>query len=233
MNNEKILDRAKKMLALGKCLGTTEQERDTALQMAYRLLAKHNLTVADVNMHEAPEPRDRYKVPGWSMLWAKSAHHHIADLFFCEYYYGGKINSTKCWHYFVGKEGNATTAMHMADYIVASILKEGRTRYGDNLCPETRSFALGAVSKLRQRIAVLKEQAAKDPELSSGTALMLVNVYASEKAANALILPSDLKEGRAGKPADSEQWHEGRAFGDKLSLNVRVGNDQKKKLGIK
>lgn len=231
MNNQnevenKVLARVKKMLALGNCLGTTEHERDTALKQAYKLLAKHNLSIEQVGGDDEPEIRDNYKVAGWSMIWAKTAFMHIADLFFCEYYYGSKINATKCQHHFVGKEGNAKTAMHIANHVVISILKEGRSRYGDNLCPETRAFALGCVSKLRERIKELKAEAAKESaaEYAGGTALALVDVYASEKAANQLMLPSTLKPSRgSSKAVDAEAYHGGREFGKSISLNVRVG----------
>ena len=46
--NEKVLERIKKMLTLGNDAGATEAERETALRMAYNVMAKYNLTIADL-----------------------------------------------------------------------------------------------------------------------------------------------------------------------------------------
>jgi hypothetical protein len=223
---DKVLNRLKKMLALGNCMGTTEHERDAAMQQAYKLMLKHNLTEEDVNAHNAPEARDTYSQAGWSMVWARQATNQIADLFFCTYWWGRKINATKCYHYFVGKESNAKTAMLMTDYIVGSILKEGRTRYGDNLCPETRSFAVGCVSKLAQRIRKLKEEAAEEQaagNYTGGTELILANYYESEQAANIAIMNPNVKEVKLrNKPVQREEFQAGQEFAETLSLNVRV-----------
>ena len=250
--NNKVLDRVKKMLALGNCMGTTEHERDTAMKQAYKLITKYNLDPNALKEEaDTAGPRGDFKQAGWSMLWARQASHLIAELFFCEYYYSGKINATKCYHQFVGKEGNATTAMHITDHIVSSILKEGRARFGDNLCAGTRSFALGCVDRLHVRIAALKREAATEYSAPSstqsngaagtaqgssvqgstaGTALALANVYQSEKEANEALLPK-LKINKAqGKAAEASPYFAGREFGDKLSLNIQVGGSSTTKL---
>ncbi len=226
VDNDKVLSRLKKMLALGNCMGTTEHERDAAMQQAYKLMLKYNLTENDVNKHDAPEARDTYSQAGWSMVWARSATHNIADLFFCQYMWGPKINATKCFHYFVGKESNAKTAMLMTDFIVGSILKEGRTRFGDNLCAGTRSFAVGCVAKLRERIQKLKDEAAAEQKAGNytgGTELILADYYESEKASNLALIAPNVKEKKlVTKAVQRDAYLQGKEFGETLSLNVKV-----------
>lgn len=232
----KIVSRIKKMLALGNCMGTTEGERDAAISQAYKLMAKYNLDEAAVKKTDEPEPRGRYSAAGWSMLWCRHAFAAIADLFFCEYAYnnkGGKINATKCYHYFYGRESNAKTAMMVADQVVASILKEGRNRYGDNLCAATRSFATGCVAKLYRRIDKLKEEASQEnAPASSCTSLALMNLYESERQANRELM-TNVAAAKATKVKDVDPIHyrAGYDHGDKLSLNVQVG--QAKRQAIK
>ncbi len=227
--DNKILDKLQKMLALGKCMGTTEHERDTAMKMAYKLMVAHNLTEDDVNKHSAPEVRDRYEAAGWAMVWARDATQVIADLFFCKYAYNAKkINATKTMHYFYGKESNAKTAIYMADFIVSSILKEGRKRFGDNLCAGTRSFATGCVVTLSRRVRKLKEEAIEEQQAGTytgGTELMLVDLYAMEEASNALLM-TDVKEAKERKsaPVQGDAYHAGREFAKDLSLNMGIGS---------
>lgn len=231
--DNKVLDKLQKMLALGKCMGTTEHERDTAMKMAYKLMVAHNLTEADVAKHRAPEVRGRYEVAGWAMPWARDATNVIADLFFCKYAYSSrKINSTKTMHFFYGKESNAKTAMYMADFIVGRILKEGRTRFGDNLCPATRSFATGCVVTLARRVKKLKEDAIAEQaagEYTGGSELMLLDLYAQEEAANAL-LTTNVKQAKPRKEAEvnAEHYFAGRAFAKDLSLNVEIASTNPK-----
>lgn len=123
--------------------------------------------------------------------------------------------------------------MHLSDFIVVSILKEGRGRYGDNLCAQTRSFGLGCASKLRQRIRALKAEVAAEQaagNYTGGTALVLADVYKAEQTANLAIMPANLKTGRAGKPAEAEQWREGRQYAEKLSLNVAIKETKRERL---
>lgn len=222
---DKVLERLRKMLALGNCMGTTEHERDTAMKHAFNLMLKHNLTEADVKAHNAPEPRDRYGQAGWSMVWARQASDAIAGLFFCQYSWGHKINATKCMHYFTGKESNAKSAMLVVDFIVGSILKEGRTRYGDNLCPQTRSFAVGCVDTLYRRVASLKADAIAQQvqgKYTGGTELVLASLYESESKAN-LALMTNVKEHKLrNKEVSAEEYYAGRKFAKDLSLNVSV-----------
>ena len=46
--HEKIMARVKKMLTLAYDKGATEGERDNALRMAHKYLAKYNLDIAEV-----------------------------------------------------------------------------------------------------------------------------------------------------------------------------------------
>jgi len=58
----KVLERVKKMIALGNDAAATEAERETALRMAYNLLAKYNLSMSDLPEDESHEARERQDV---------------------------------------------------------------------------------------------------------------------------------------------------------------------------
>jgi len=225
----KVLSRVKKMLAIAECSGATEAERDTALKMAYNVLAKHNLTMVDLDVHVAnqQDPRAMHIEVGHSDIWAKSIYHSVASLFFCKYFSGQKVNAWKMKLHFVGRESNATTAMHMSTFIVESLIKESRKRFGHNKNPEARAFNLGAAHKLSERIREIKQaQAAEAQAEVKGRDLVLVNLYDSEARANALVISElgfNLKPSAKGKQTvRADAYEAGKEFGAGIGLAPQV-----------
>jgi hypothetical protein len=237
----KIINRITKILAIANDLSATEHERDTALQMAYKLLAKHNLDMVDIKSTDEPEPRIENVQAMFGMPWCRQVCNSVAGLFFCSYYYKTrKINATQMNHVFVGKESNVMTATVMSNYLINTILKECRNRYKHNLCPESRAFATGASNKLTQRVKVLKEEATKASTDATGaktpgTSLVLANLYDLEAQANELFLANHkFKESRAvTKAVDGDAYYAGKDFGNKLNLNLQVEKTTADQLKLK
>lgn len=224
--SEKIIDRIRKMLALANDLAATEHERDTALNMAYKTMAKYNIDMATIGQKEAEEVRESYEYHGFSFPFAKDIAYTVADLFFCFYLSSYKINGTQCIHRFIGKESNAATAMVMTDYIIKSVMKEGRKLYKQNTSPECRSFCLGAARKLAQRVREMKAAAMNPAGESMSTALVIVSLYESEYADNEQLakLKHDYRIVKA-RPSkiDQNAFNEGREYGAKINLSLQVG----------
>jgi hypothetical protein len=234
MSEDKIINRIKKMLALANDLAASEGERDNALRMAYNLMAKHNLDIATVEAHgkKSEEPRIKFDSDGWSWTWAKQTRNIVADLFFCKYFFGQKINGTQCHHHFVGRESNAMTAAVMSDWIVDSILKEGRAIYKQNTAPGTRAFAIGAMHKLYERVEQIKrERAAEMERESTGTALVLQDYYKGERSANEQWIAEHiggLKHHAARhSKVNADAYAQGQEFGAKINLNTQVSHERK------
>lgn len=234
---DKIINRIKKMLALANDLAATEGERDNALRMAYATMAKHNIDIASVDeaTKEQTEPRVNFESTGWSWSWTHQVRNIVADLFMCRYYYrdqgSGKINGTQCYHHFIGRESNAMTAAVMSEYIVDSILKEGRKLYKQNTAPGTRAFAIGAMHKLCERVQEIKRsQAAQSEAESSGTALVLASLYQTEKDANDKMLAEiGVTERKArNSKVDTSAYQAGMEFGSKINLDLQVGEEARK-----
>ena len=227
MTEEKIVNRIRKMLALASDNAASEGERDNALRMAYNLMAKYNIDQSKVESVEEQERRVNYDITGWSMLWAVHIHNVIAPLFFCKYYRGRKINGTKLEHHFVGKESNAVTASYMATFIVTSVLKEGRANGWHNLSAEMRSFDLGVVHKLQERVTEIRKAAEQDSAGEPGTAIVLASLYKTELEANLAFLNNEgiglKKAGHRGRAANNiGAYQAGQEFGGSINLNRQV-----------
>lgn len=233
MSEEKILDRVRKMLALANDTRASDGERDNALRMAHNLLAKHNLSLADVEAaaRNASDPRGEHSEVGWAQPWARTIYDAMAHLFFCRYAYGGKINSTKLRHKMIGRASNATTALLMSDYLCTSILRECRQLYTHNLSPQSREFATGAAHRIYWRVQqMIKDQAAQRAEhpMSNGRALVLADIYRVESEANALAVVElwpELKKGKAAPDVPlTKAYFAGQEYGATAALNVQVGS---------
>lgn len=227
-----IIEKIKKLLALANDAGASEGERDNALRMAHGLLAKHNLDMSQVKASQQCEGREEHMNPTWGMLWCRNLSNHVAKLFFCEYYYGHKINGTKMQHHFVGKSSNVVTAALMADFLIHSILKECRSRSWHNLSVETRSFAMGATRMVGERVAKLM----KSPEgVGESTALVVQNLYQSEQEANEAFLKArgtSLVSTKSRSTAvDGYAYAAGKDYGSKVGLDVQVGNRSALRIG--
>lgn len=238
--NEKVINRLKKMLALANNAGATEGERDAALQQSYTLLAKYNLTMAQVDQHNntPEEAREAQKATFPVYPWARQIANQVAGLFFCKYYYMKLGVGKQATHVFIGKESNAATAQYMAEFVVRSVMREAAKMYGSAIAPEARNFAVGVVSKLWDRIREIKASFNKKQEVeTTGTALVLASLYESEAKANASWLEQlgvKLKAGvnRQKGVTDSDAYVAGREFGAKVSLAPQIATTRDNKLRL-
>jgi hypothetical protein len=233
MQDEKIISRVKKMLALANDAGAAEGERDNALRMAYNLIAKYNLTMESIETHGQEQRLDE-KGSFHGAPWSVSVTNSIAQLFFCKYYVAKHEGEGRrdYGHHFVGKESNAVTARYMAEFVVTSILNEGgkAMRREKETSAWWRSFCIGAADRIRVRVQELRqhEQEANRPAASTGTALVLADVYRTELVANDEWLKAQgvrlRKGGGAGRGAASGDGRAaGDAFGKTIQLNRQVG----------
>ncbi len=230
---EKVINRIRKMLALANDLAATEHERDTALKMAYNTMAKHNLAMHDLT--EAQETRDMFDTQNFSFPFARRIAGSMATLFMCDVIIGEKINGTQCKYYFVGLESNAATCMVMTDFVIKSIMKEGRRLYKQNTSTECRSFCQGAASKLSARVTqmLIDEVARKNTESSSMTVggLVLFDLRQIERSANSNFdtgFSTTMKKQKK-TTVNTNAYDQGQTFGASINLNLQVGHGQETK----
>ena len=233
MSQERILEKVRKLLAMANHENANETERDTALRQAHALLTKHGLDMVDVKEHEREkiDPRGEFRHEDWSIPWTRIVRAAIAKLFMCQYYYGGKINGTRSHHYFVGRESNATTAEYMSVFVVGSILKEGRARYGHNLSPKTRAFGEGAATRLYARVEQLIAQKVQEVQVSDGKGLVLVDIRKAEESANAEFVKDwNIKKAVArNSDVDAEAYRAGAEHANSIGLNIQVSTTEEPK----
>lgn len=245
------VERIRKLLAMGSSEAGNEAEREIALKRAYTLLAKHNLTVADVGSAQSAEKREEQVARLSVFPWARGIAHSLASLFFCSYYYQrghGKLAN----HSFVGKASNAITASEMSQYVISSVFKELRARFGSETSPHARAFATGVETAIRMRCNAMRREAEAEqaaaaapkagavmqgddgstvalaaPTGATSTALVLSSVYKAEQTENDAWIAKhvgNLKTSKdLTKPTGGSAYHAGKAHGATISLNKQVG----------
>lgn len=222
----KVLERVKKMIALGNDAAATEAERETALRMAYNLLAKYNLSLSDLPEDGSNEARERQDVVISADRWARSLAQAVAKLFFCRYFYSQTGTSGKDKHCFVGRQSNVITARYMSEFLIKSVKREATSRYKSPTTPQGRSFCVGTVDSIRKRVEVMIKS---DTESTPGTALVLVSLHERESTANQKWLDSEglsltTSRARADNSLRAGAFYEGREYGKTVSLNQQVKN---------
>ena len=223
----KVLDRIKKMLALGNDAAATEGERETALHMAYNLLAKHNLSITDLPGDKNNEPRERQETTISADKWARSLAQYVGKLFFCNYYHVTGV-SGKDVHCFIGRQSNVVTATYMAEFLIKAVKREASKRYKSPTSPEGRSFCVGTTSTIRKRV---EDMIKSDTESTPGTALVLVKLHETEKDANDKWLEDDgvnlvTKKARADTSLKAGAFYSGKDYGKTVSLNSQAGTSK-------
>lgn len=231
MSEEKIIGRVKKMLALANDSGASEGERDNALRMAYNLIAKYNLSMSSIESH-GEESRVDESGSFRGQPWVVSVVSSVAQLFFCKYYFVKK-KGMNYDHHFVGKDSNAVTARYMAEFVVTSIIAQGRkeSRAIGESSAWRRSFFMGAADRIRSRIIELRKEEGdsnKKDVASGGTSLVLASVYDSERKANEDWLASQGVSLRTKKitskvAAHMSGYSSGDSFGKTIQLSRQVG----------
>jgi hypothetical protein len=222
----KVLERVKKMIALGNDAAATEAERETALRMAYNLLAKYNLSISDLPSDQDNEARERQDVVISADRWARSLAQAVAKLFFCKYFYSGTGTSGKDKHCFVGRQSNVITARYMSEFLIKSVKREATGRYKSPTSPQGRSFCVGTVDSIRKRV---EEMIKTDTESTPGTALVLASLHQREADANSKWLKQaglslTTSKARADNSLRASAFYDGREYGKTVSLNQQVKN---------
>lgn len=249
---EKLLNRVKKMLALANDSAASEGERDNALRMAHATLAKHNLSMQEVDAlgnSTSNDPRLKQEFDHEAdKLWGRNTVHGIGKLFFCFYFSYSGSNPRHC---LVGKSVNVATATYMSEYVIGSIRRESeqavKRYYGDvklnsildfdgDKRPEAskpvwaEAFCAEAAKVVHERCEQMARDAANQrAEGGNGNSVVLASVYKNELEANRLFLSSlgiQLQAGRsAGYQRDvGSARSAGQAFGKSINLSQQIGN---------
>jgi len=221
MNDPKLIEKIQKMLELGR-RGGSESEMETAMRMVHELLAKYNLTIADVKApQEEAAVQDETSRSGQRIeVWQQSIWQSISSLYFCFHYIDR--GSPHLQHVLIGRPSNVVVAKDMIAYIIAT---GKRLAVSYPTVKARNSFKKGFAFRIAER-AGAELQRAKANKLTdaSGTALILAPIYEqAEREARALLESKGIKikvSTSQVSTGDAHAFHSGREAANKVSLQA-------------
>jgi hypothetical protein len=229
---DRILGRIRKMVALANDAAASEGERDNAMRMVHSTLAKYNLTMAMAEEAgtEKSEAREKGVTTSRDQPWCRHVAHAIAELFFCRYFYSKTAKRGTVSHNFVGRSANVITASAMTDFVIRSVMSEANKGWKKAADPGPwwTSFCKGATDHIASRCRALREEAEKESvtEKTPGTSLVLASFYKQEMDANAKFLEAlgiHLRIKKTREIGAGDGYSAGRDFGGKINLSRQLG----------
>jgi len=195
---ENIIEKIRKLMALGN--SPNENEASLAMQKVQEILAKYNLSMAEVDAHSIKDngnivddaPRKKETLNKNAMYhYQRTLMAKIAQVHYCLHFvyekkdWSGKRVKVKKYHVLVGKEVNVVSAQLMFDYLNKTIEKLANEIYPNplNLSKSAMSWKEGCSHRLQERLQERKVeadriQAEKAKEYNqthhNGTGLMLL-----------------------------------------------------------
>jgi hypothetical protein len=228
--DKSIVAKIRKLLALADVnKNSHEHERTVAMQAALDLLAKHNLSIAEISKTtldiQPEEIRGTFKMEPWirGVLAA------TCKLYYTDYYLSGQRHfdgRIERFPVFIGTAENIAVTIDMATWLIKSIRQESNKMYRE--AHARKSFRLGAADRIFDRAQEITRAEKKSKVTAAGTSLMVIrNQF--ELANEKHLAKKNLRPFKA-RPIhlDFDAFSSGEAFGELVGLDRHVTNPTKR-----
>ena len=234
-----ILEKVKKILALGERAGT-EDEANAAMSKAHEILARYNLSVDDIpgDPHIVDEDyvNDGDEAGAQGNPWQRVIWMGIAEMYFCKYYSSRPNFQGIAYHHLIGKPSNIAIVKYIARYVARTCLSEVEVnvhKHMDKISYRTsfkNGFANRVYHRCQDEIAKARAGQMKD---SSGRALILHPLYDKTKNDIQLFMKETNLRLSSGGGSYQKRRHgaghsDGSAAGDRVGISSNgVGHARK------
>lgn len=235
--DNKLKDRLARLRAMAEDTGS-EAEATIALRRLHSLLAKHNLSLVDLD--EDPEAPRQDSFVDHNRPWKKIVASAVCRLYFCELYLD-KVDKKKSAYVITGKDHNREFALFIIENTMRAIgaeaLRQSKEIYGERNVPFINSFKNGAANRIGRRCRDMIRSACEGTLENSdgpGTLPAMLNVYDRESSSNKEFLSLSgvrLKSSATrGKSTDPRGFAKGQEAGNNVQLSRAIHNDLSPKL---
>ena len=213
-DEERMIEKIRKLFALSANAGATGAEAETALRMANALLAKH--AIDKHRLHETDQVFVSFMDYPISQEWVMKVCGHIARFYNCRgiFDYNWKPAKTLV----IGTSANRITAIIVIDQLLDQIKKQkGNIAFKNGA-------AFGLYEKCKE---ILDSREDKHEEVIPGTGLTIVDIEDVQKSDVKSFIQSNFS-GLVASKGIGKMSAEGRDYGRGLNPNARVtGSAQK------
>ncbi len=210
-NNSAVIEKLKKLIALSE--SPSESEAASALAKAHILLAKHGLSMTDLEMKEEKVIEkailSKKRIRSWESALIASV---MAQTYTEALHTGGKV-------FIVGREVNVIAAENLFTYLHDSIIRISK-RYKE-IVRHPDSFRMGMVVNINNRLKQLEEESPPTGEEKQLTVSMNTGTGKENREF------MDNKYGKIGRKkvnrnVEPDSYGLGQKIGNKISLNMQI-----------
>lgn len=235
--NEKILKRMRALLAMSRD-AANDNESEIAMKRLHSMLAKHNISMVDIDGPEATEEVGKSGFNSYVRPWHKAILQGVAKLYFCKSYTSGRGRKVDIM--VVGTEINREFAMGMIQSILHSVNIQSQhaanAHYpkGPQWSRFQTSFLNSASLTIYHRCMKLIEDAqqGETPDGEGGTLPVLASVYDTHWAlCEELMSKMNMKVGRNMKfqMNSAAGYNAGKDAGNKVQLTRSLQRENQQK----
>jgi Protein of unknown function (DUF2786) len=228
---EKLADRIRKLLALAGN-NPSEAEAAMAMERASALMAKHNLSMAEVQTVGTEDERieDQSESSGRRQTWARYVWDATSKLNFCFYFYRKARGHQNDLRFIIGTRGNVEATKVMAFYLVETVERLARECRQIRGVQEYHAFKLGCAHRLAARLARLREErkaeTVKQTLAIASNLPTVADLHHKHDLANRIFYTerhgNKLKRGGGGTTSQFSAYARGKASGDEIGLSTQV-----------
>ena len=220
--DESVIQKIRKLLALAQN-NKNANEREVAMQFAMDMLAKHNLSVAEIMQAGQGANGDDVKVGEFESdirleRWTKDICSAVCKLYYCDYYMTEALTANlaiRTVPVFIGTKENVAVAVEVANFLIKSVRKESNAAFVEPM--RRRSFRQGAARRIYERAAEMLA-AEKHSGESTGTSLVVVR-NGLEKANQSYLSTIKLTYTTARVSyIDGDAYNQGQQYGESVGL---------------
>lgn len=211
-DEERLIQKIRKLFALSANEGATGAESETALRMANALLAKH--AIDKHRLHEEDAVFASFCDYPIKQEWVKQVVSHIARFYNCRPIFD--YNWTPAKTLIIGTSSKRITAIIVIDQLLDQIKREKGNMAFKN------GAAFGLYETCKEIIADRNHETGSD-EVIPGTGLTIIDIETTEKNNADAFIQSNFKNLTSGRRRSKAMSAEGRSFGQGLNPNARMG----------
>ena len=231
---ERVIEKIRKLLAMAdEDGGASDQERATAMRQATKLMDMYAVDLDTIEVTDDSDPRGKDKTEIGRPVWKAVVFAAIGRLYGCVVYQEnlgrGKKNIVV-----IGRTSARLAILSMGTWLISSIEKEVRERGIDRGAGRRDSFRKGAAIGIGETVdQILKEREQGKTVEAAGTALVVVESYKNELAANQDYLQQQgvrLSKSRSMKLSNQGAFSQGRSYGKSIGLNPQMNGAGQKRI---
>lgn len=214
MNKDKLIDKIKKLFALGDPeKNNNKAESGNAMRAARKLLDIHSISSLDLVSSGSENDVSIIFKKGKNAQWIRRVYNNISVLYDCQYLTDETVKPAR--HLIIGNEGNRITAGIIIDHVLSTIYYQSKGK--------GNPFRNGAALGIALQVQAINEARMKSKEeIIPGTGIVPVDLSTQCKKNNEFYIEQEMGGSTERKNNPLNCSREGVEAGKSINLNTQI-----------